>query len=67
MEDREAILKHPTTYMIFGDVDKPFHRPECECESCEDWRKGKGRPTHQELRAGIANGTLREEPDSAQS
>lgn len=50
MSDREAILKNPQACLTFGDVDKPFHRPECECESCEFWRKQHDRPTHEELR-----------------
>lgn len=24
---------------IAGRLDKPFHRPECQCESCESWCK----------------------------
>lgn len=50
MSEREVIEKNPETYMTLGDVDKPFHRPECECERCEGWRIGKDRPTHKELR-----------------
>lgn len=38
-------------YMMFGDVDKPYHRPECECTDCEAWRREHGRPTHAELRS----------------
>ena len=67
MSDREAILKHPTTYLILGDVDKPFHRPECECDSCEGWRLAMNRPTHKGLRAGLADGTIPREPDSGES
>lgn len=37
-------------YMMFGDCDKPFHRPECECVDCERWRISVGRPTHAQLR-----------------
>jgi hypothetical protein len=37
--------------MTVGNVDKLFHRPECTCEDCENWRVRKGRPTHKELRA----------------
>lgn len=48
---RETIDKNPTGYLIMGDIDKPFHRPECECQVCEDWRAKMNRPTHQELRA----------------
>ena len=28
---------------VIGDLDKPFHRPECECDACEGWRTKKGR------------------------
>jgi len=31
----------PTEYPIIGDLDKPFHRPECCCASCEQWRRNK--------------------------
>lgn len=44
----------PTAYPIIGDVNKPFHLPECECEQCETWRiatydqqeKDRGLPVH---------------------
>lgn len=36
-------------YLVLGDLDKPFHRPECECQPCEQWRKAHGRPTRAEL------------------
>lgn len=29
----------PTRYPIIGDLDKPFHLPECECLYCEAWRE----------------------------
>ena len=67
MTDREAILKRPTAYLILGDVDKPFHRPECECDVCENWRKNKNRLTHEEVRRGLADGTIRKEQDSGGS
>lgn len=43
----------PTKYPMIGDLDKPFHRPECECQHCEDWRVGAYNkiPTH--LRFGF--------------
>lgn len=47
---REVIEKNPGAYLIIGDIDKPFHRPECECQHCELWRKDNDRPTHEELR-----------------
>lgn len=50
MTEREKLTANATAYMIFGDIDKPFHRPECECERCEAWRVEKDRPTHAELR-----------------
>lgn len=28
-----------TRYPIWGDLDKPFHKPECECGDCERWRE----------------------------
>lgn len=28
---------------IWGDVDKPFHFPECECDQCEVWRRVNNR------------------------
>ena len=28
----------PTRYPIIGDLHKPFHLPECECDTCEQWR-----------------------------
>lgn len=37
-------------YLVIGDLDKTFHRPECECDDCESWRVWKGRPTHKEIR-----------------
>ena len=51
MTGREKYVKYRGNYMIIGDLYKPFHRPECECEDCEEWRRQKGRPTHKELRA----------------
>jgi len=53
MSIREEIMKNPQAYMMFGDVDKPFHRPECECDECEKWRHDNGRPTHAELKAEL--------------
>lgn len=47
---RDVFVKNRKTYMIWGDVDKDFHRPECSCGYCEDWRVSMGRPTHKELR-----------------
>ena len=47
---REAILRNPKSYMVIGDMDKPFHLPECECERCEQWRKNNDRPTYRALR-----------------
>lgn len=23
---------------IIGDLDKPFHKPECHCDQCDAWR-----------------------------
>lgn len=53
MSDREAILANPQAYLVVGDIDKPFHLPECECDRCEHWRKVRDRPTHAELRATL--------------
>jgi hypothetical protein len=47
---RKAIEKQPIAYLMVGDLDKPFHRPECECEDCENWRTSVDRQTHKELR-----------------
>lgn len=48
--DNKVYEDNPEAYMMFGDMDKPFHRPECECDTCENWRKAMSRPTHKELR-----------------
>jgi hypothetical protein len=53
---RKLIERKPDVYMMVGDIDKPFCRPECECEACECWRKNKGRPTHKELRERSRDG-----------
>lgn len=51
MTDYQQLAReNPQFYLMFGDLDKPFHRAECECPSCEEWRVSKGRPTHEELR-----------------
>lgn len=50
MTEYEMFVKYRDNYMLVGDLDKPFHRPECSCVVCEDWRKDKGRPTFEELR-----------------
>ena len=49
-EDWKKIVRNRRAYMSIGDLDKPFHRPECACPNCEKWRVDKGRPTHKELR-----------------
>lgn len=49
--ERAAYVKYRDTYMLIGDLDKPFHLCECACDECESWRRAKGRPTHAELRA----------------
>lgn len=49
MTEYEMFVKYRDNYMLVGDLDKPFHRPECSCVVCEDWRKDKGRPTFEEL------------------
>lgn len=48
-EDWKKLVRNRKAYMFLGDCDKPFHRPECSCRQCEEWRVAKGRPTHQEL------------------
>lgn len=53
MTDKEKILMNPLGYLLVGDVDKAFHRPECECKQCEMWRTEKGRPTREECRAEV--------------
>lgn len=54
MTVRELIRFHPEMYLLWGDFDKRFDRPECECEACEEWRTRKGRPTRKELRRLLA-------------
>lgn len=49
----KAIAKNPGNYLIIGDLDKPFHLPECECHSCEHWRRQNGRPTRKQLRLNM--------------
>jgi hypothetical protein len=49
-QERRKLEQNATAYMMMGDLDKPFHRPECECRNCEDWRRRMNRPTHAELR-----------------
>jgi hypothetical protein len=51
MTEREKLIEYRHAYLVWGDLDKPFHLPECECTECEDWRRARGRPTHEELRA----------------
>lgn len=46
---REFLIENRRAYMTLGDLDKPFHRPECMCDQCEGWRVAKGRPTYTEL------------------
>lgn len=50
MSERERLIENRFSYMVWGDLDKPFHRPECECDACEDWRKKMDRPTHAKLK-----------------
>lgn len=56
---RDDCFRHRDAYLIVGDLDKPFHLPECECGRCEAWRRSRGRATHAELRGseGPANDT----------
>ena len=35
---------------MIGDLDKPFHRPECRCTECDDWR---ARHTAKRVRYGV--------------
>lgn len=53
MSERDEYLALGVDYLIWGDLDKPFHLCECECEQCEEWRRQKGRPTHAECRTHI--------------
>lgn len=50
VQRRAKYVSGGSTYMMIGDVDKHYHRPECECTACENWRKASFRPTHEELR-----------------
>lgn len=43
-EDKEAEEQFVYSSDPIGDLDKPFHRPECACERCEKWRRCNGRP-----------------------
>ena len=52
---REVITEKPWTYLIIGDLDKPFHFPECECNDCETWRASNNRPTRKEVRKMVAH------------
>jgi len=54
MTERDRLLAKASAYMMFGDVDKDFHRPECSCKSCDGWRTLNGRPTHAECREHLA-------------
>lgn len=47
---REDCFRLKDSYLVLGDLDKPFHLPECECDKCEGWRTRMGRATHAELR-----------------
>jgi len=49
MTPREAIEKCPNAYLIIGDLEKPFHLPECECDECEQWRTDNDRLTRAEV------------------
>jgi hypothetical protein len=49
MDERAKFIRHREAYMLIGDLDKPFHMPECCCEDCEHWRQHHDRPTHAEL------------------
>lgn len=46
----QKFVRNAAAYMVIGDIDKDFHLPECECGRCEEWRRRKGRPTHEALR-----------------
>lgn len=49
----DGIERCPEAYLIVGDCDKPFHRPECERDACEHWRTHNQRPTRAEVRNRI--------------
>lgn len=57
--DREYYVRHAQAYLVIGDLDKPFHYPECECVDCEHWRRCQNRPTHAELRTEPSATALR--------
>lgn len=48
---RSWFFENKAFYLMMGDLDKPFHLPECECPDCERWRTNNDRPTHAELHA----------------
>lgn len=52
----DEIRDNPKAYMMIGDLDKPFHFPECECDECEAWRIKMGRLTHEQLRNEMRKG-----------
>jgi hypothetical protein len=55
MSRRRRLEEKAAAYLIIGDLDKPFHRPECPCELCDKWREEKGRPTFEYLRKMLAH------------
>lgn len=32
------------TARLVGRLDKPFHRPECQCEACRAWDEKNPKP-----------------------
>ena len=47
MEDKRPLARidyrtYPS-YPLLGDLDKSFHRCECRCDLCEEWRKKQNR------------------------
>ena len=37
-------------HIVLGDLDKPFHQPQCECNKCEQWRMDNDRQTYKWMR-----------------
>ncbi len=38
-------------HIPIGRLDKPFHRPECRCERCEQWVREHYQKPHLERKA----------------
>lgn len=48
-DTRQNLIETLNAMLIIGDLGKNFHRPECECESCELWRRRTGVPMRESI------------------